>query len=118
MSTFGEDTSASEAATSVPHDRLTTPGGNPASSNSFTSSITARGSCGAGFTTTVFPMASAGPNLPAMFTIGKLYDVMQLTTPTGARCPTPETNPPGASAVVGMTDGSSGMMRVSSAPLA
>ena len=64
--------------------------------------MTARGSCGAGLTTTVLPMASAGPILPDMFTIGKLYDVMQLTTPTGARWPTAEINPPGANAVVGM----------------
>ena len=31
---------------------------------------------GAGFTTTVLPIASAGPTLPAMLTIGKLYGVM------------------------------------------
>ena len=45
--------------------------------------MTASGSCGAGFTTTVLPIARAGPILPAMFTIGKLYGVMQATTPTG-----------------------------------
>ena len=32
----------------------------------------ASGSCGAGLTTTVLPMARAGPTLPAMLAIGKL----------------------------------------------
>ena len=45
--------------------------------------MTASGSCDAGRTTTVLPIASAGPILPAMFTIGKLYGVMHATTPTG-----------------------------------
>jgi hypothetical protein len=118
MSTCGDDTSASDAAMSVPQVTLMTPGGNPASFMISTSLMTASGSCGAGFTTTVLPMASAGPILPAMFTTGKLYDVMQLTTPTGARWPTPPMMPPGASAVVGMTWGSRGMSRDSIAPLA
>ena len=43
-----------------------------------------RGFCDAGRTTTVLPIASAGPSLPAMLTIGKLYGVMQATTPTGS----------------------------------
>ena len=34
--------------------------------------MTWSGSWGAGFTTTVLPMASAGPIFPAMFVIGKL----------------------------------------------
>ncbi len=33
---------------------------------------TPSGSCGAGLTTTVLPMASAGPILPAMFVMGTL----------------------------------------------
>ena len=37
------------------------------------------GSCGAGFTTTVLPMASAGATLPAGFAQGLLYEVMQVT---------------------------------------
>ena len=45
--------------------------------------MTASGFCDAGRTTTVLPIASAGPSLPAMFTIGKLYGVMHATTPTG-----------------------------------
>jgi hypothetical protein len=68
--------------------------------------------------TTVLPMARAGPIFPAMLVIGKLYEVMQVTTPTGARCTAAEIRPPGASAVVGMTAGGSGMMLDCSAPLA
>ncbi len=56
----------------------------------------ASGSCGAGLTTTVLPMASAGPTLPAVLVSGKLYDVMAATTPTGARRATPPMIPPGA----------------------
>ena len=41
--------------------------------------MTASGFCDAGRTTTVLPIASAGPSLPAMFTIGKLYGVMHAT---------------------------------------
>ncbi|CAB4883496.1 unannotated protein [freshwater metagenome] len=51
---------------------LTTPGGNPTSCMISASSITASGSCGAGFITTVQPTARAGAILPAMLTKGKL----------------------------------------------
>ena len=43
----------------------------------------ASGSCGAGFTTTVHPTASAGAILPAMFVSGKLYGEIQATAPAG-----------------------------------
>ena len=72
MSTSGEATSASAASAPGALTTLTTPGGKPASSMIATSSMTASGSCGAGLTTTVFPMASAGQIFPAMFVIGKL----------------------------------------------
>ena len=62
---------------------LMTPGGKPASCMISANSMTARGSCGAGFMTTVQPTARAGAILPAMFTTGKLYGEMQATTPTG-----------------------------------
>ena len=52
--------------------RLTTPGGNPTSSRTRASSMTASGSWGAGFMTTVLPMARAGATLPAMLVRGKL----------------------------------------------
>ena len=57
----------------------------------------ASGSWGAGLTTTVFPAARAGATLPAMLTMGKLYDVMQATTPTGWRLIMAPMMPPGAS---------------------
>ena len=45
--------------------------------------MTASGFCDAGRTTTVLPIASAGPSLPAMLTIGKLYGVMHATDADG-----------------------------------
>ena len=80
--------------------------------------MTASGSCGAGFTTTVLPIASAGPIFPAMFTIGKLYGVMQATTPTGWRTTIAPMSPPAASAVAGISLGGRGRTVGSSAPLA
>src|SRR5262245_24919066 len=96
MSTSGASTSASPIAGSEPQTKFSTPGG----STSFTmrqSAPTPRGSPGAGFTTTVLPHASAGPIFPAQFVIGKLYGVMQATTPTGSRAATPNAMPPGPS---------------------
>ena len=71
--------------------------------------MTASGFCDAGRTTTVLPIASAGPSFPAMFTIGKLYGVMHATTPTGARRTIAPMSPPGASAVAGISPGGSGI---------
>ena len=85
MSMSGDSTSAWPETGDEPVTMLTTPGGKPTSSSSFTSSMTASGSWPAGRTTTVLPVASAGPSLPTMFTSGKLYDVMHATAPTGAR---------------------------------
>ena len=63
-------------------------------------------------------MASAGPILPAMFTIGKLYGVMHATTPTGWRTTIALMSPPEASAVAGISLGGRGMVVGSRAPLA
>ena len=73
-----------------------------------TSSMTASGFCDAGRTTTVLPIARAGPILPAMLTIGKLYGVMHATAPTGMRRAIAPMMPPGASAVCGISIGGSG----------
>ncbi len=118
MSTSGEATSACPASGDEPVTTLTTPAGKPASWSTSPNTVTARGSCGAGFTTTVLPMARAGPILPAMFTMGKLYGVMQATTPTGCRSTMAPIRPPDASAVEGMTLGGSGMVVGSMAPRA
>ncbi len=72
QSTSSASTSAAEVDRVLPLTRLTTPGGNPTSLRMRTSSTMARGSCGAGFTTTVLPEARAGATLPAMLTMGKL----------------------------------------------
>jgi hypothetical protein len=72
MSTCGDATRASPTSAPLPVTMFTTPGGNPASTTASAKRSTARGSWGAGFTTTVLPMARAGPTLPAMFTSGKL----------------------------------------------
>ena len=72
MSTCGEATSASAASEPSPTTTLTTPGGKPASSKISPRRTMASGSCGAGLMTTVLPMASAGPILPAVLVIGKL----------------------------------------------
>src|SRR5262245_53255669 len=96
MSTSGDVTSASPTSGPSPHTKLTTPGG----STSFAirqSAATQSGSTGAGFTTTVFPHTSAGPSFPAQFVIGKLYGVMQATTPTGSRTAIPNASPLGPS---------------------
>ena len=69
----------------------------------------ASGSCGAGLTTTVLPAASAGATLPAMLTMGKLYEVMQATTPSGWRLTMPPMIPPGASGVACAGWGNSGV---------
>ena len=80
-----------------------------------TRSITASGFCDAGRTTTVLPIASAGPSLPAMLTIGKLYGVMHATAPIGWRRAIAPMSPPGASAVPGISCGGNGITVGSSA---
>ncbi len=72
MSTWRDATSAWPVSAPDPVTTLTTPSGKPASWSTSPNTVTASGSCGAGFTTTVLPIASAGPIFPAMLTIGKL----------------------------------------------
>ena len=118
MSTCGEATRASPTSAPAPVTMLTTPGGKPASTTASANRSTARGSWGAGLTTTVLPMARAGPTLPAMLTSGKLYGVMAATTPTGRRSTTVPSRPPGASGVEGISVGGSGRAMGSWAPRA
>ena len=99
QSTSSASTSAAAAAGPFPFTRFTTPGGTPTSLRMRTSSTMARGSCGVGLTMKLLPAASAGATLPAMFTIGKLYDVMHATTPRGWRLTMAPMIPPGASGV-------------------
>ena len=111
QSTSSESTKAAEEAGPLPLTRLTTPGGKPTSLRMRTSSTMASGSCGAGFTTTVLPAASAGATLPAMFTMGKLYEVMQATTPSGWRLTMAPMMPPGANGVAIAVWGTSGVCK-------
>ena len=73
MSMSGELVRAAPAAAPEPPTMLTTPGGMPASSRSSPKRRMCSGSCGAGLTTTVLPIARAGAIFPARFTSGKLY---------------------------------------------
>ncbi len=109
QSTSPASTKAEEEDGVLPLTRFTTPGGKPTSWRMRTSSTMARGSCGAGLTTTVLPEASAGATLPAMLTMGKLYEVMHATTPRGWRFTMPPMIPPGASGVAWAGWGSSGV---------
>src|SRR5581483_11970270 len=88
MSTSGDATSAAPTSGPAPFTKLTTPGGSTAATIR-QSAARPSGSCGAGFTPTVFPHASAGPIFPAQLVIGKLNGVMQATTPSGSRTTTP-----------------------------
>ena len=118
MSAFFELTSASPSSGEEPVTTFTTPGGKPTCRHISANSMMASGSWGAGFITIVFPVARAGPTLPAMFTSGKLYGEMQATTPTGCRSPRPPMRPPAASGVDGITEGGSGIDRSWLAPRA
>ena len=112
MSTSGESTRAAPASGPEELIRLITPLGKPTWSRIRASSTMASGSWGAGLTTTVFPAARAGATFPAMLTMGKLYDVMQATTPTGWRLTRPLITPPGASGVAVAVCGGSGVWRM------
>ena len=116
MSTCGRGDQRLAGLGAAAGDDVDDPGGNPASASTSPNTVTASGSCGAGFTTTVLPMASAGPTLPAMLTIGKLYGVMQATTPTGWRTAIAPMSPPAASAVEGISLGGSGIAVGSTRP--
>src|SRR5688572_32158106 len=107
MSTCGDSLRAAAGAASADVITLTTPGGNPTSCMISASSMIASGSCSAGFITTVHPAASAGAILPAMLTSGKLYGVMQATTPTGARLTMLLMSPPAARGVAAVANGGS-----------
>ena len=85
MSTCGEATGASAAARSRAGDDVDDARREAGLLEELAQPDDGRaGPAGAGFTTTVLPMASAGPILPAMLVSGKLYEVMAATTPTGA----------------------------------
>ena len=79
-STMGMPTSAPEPVT-----RLTTPGGNPASTRISMSSAAQCGVSEAGFQTTVLPAMSAGIIFQQGMATGKFQGVMSPATPRGSR---------------------------------
>ena len=64
---------------------MNTPGGNPASSTRRANSRVDAEVCSEGFTTTVFPVASAAARLKLRMNRGEFQGVMMPTTPTGSR---------------------------------
>ena len=68
-----------------PATTLKTPSGTPASSAIFSSSTAVSGVSSAGFSTIVFPAASAGATFQEAIVSGKFQGVISPTTPSGSR---------------------------------
>ena len=83
LSTWGCSTSAAPGRPS-PVTMLTTPGGSPASCASSAKHSAVSGVNSAGFSTTVFPAASAGAIFHASISSGKFHGMICPTTPTGS----------------------------------
>jgi len=64
---------------------LITPEGNPASMTKSPSFSVVSEVCSAGFSTSVFPHASAGPSFQDANNKGKFHGTIRPTTPTGSR---------------------------------
>lgn len=84
LATPGWSTSASPAAR-PPVTMLMTPGGMPAFSASFASSMAEAEVISDGFTTTVLPAASAGASDMMVSRVGEFQGTMTPTTPSGSR---------------------------------
>jgi hypothetical protein len=67
-----------------PPTMFTTPSGNPASITSSPTRKAESGVCSAGLSTTVQPVASAGPHFHACISSGKFHGMTCPTTPTGS----------------------------------
>ena len=83
--TSGCVTSGSPTSPPDPITTLNTPGGSPASSNTFASATTEAGVSVAGLTTIVLPAISAAMDFQAGIAIGKFQGVMNPQTPIGCR---------------------------------
>src|SRR5436190_1155682 len=92
MSTASWVVRCSPAATS-PVTTFSTPGGSPASSAISPSTNASSGVNGDGFSTTVFPIASAGTTFDRLRYSGKLNGVIAATTPIGSLTITPCPSP-------------------------
>ena len=86
MSTLGDSVSSSPTRWSDEVTTLTTPGGmSVCSAMSRPRNVAFQGVSGAGFSTTVLPVASAWPSLCEVTSNGKFHGTMAPTTPTGSR---------------------------------
>ena len=83
--TSGCFTSASPASSPSPFTRLKTPFGSPASSKIPAHSDAESGVNSAGLSTTVLPVASAGPSFHDSSMNGVFHGVMSPATPIGLR---------------------------------
>ena len=86
MSTLGDSVSSSPMRWSDDVTMLTTPGGmSVCSAMRRPRNVAFHGVSGAGFSTTVLPVASAWPSLCEVTSKGKFQGTMAPTTPTGSR---------------------------------
>src|SRR5437763_11691868 len=84
MATLGCVTRGSPTSWPYPVTMFTTPGGNPAFSNSPPNSSAETDENSDGFQTTVLPAASAGASFHAASIKGEFHGVIAATTPTGS----------------------------------
>ena len=85
FATAGCSTSRWPTTEPRPVTTFRTPSGRPASSAISPSRTAVRGVSSAGFRTTVFPQASAGPSFQLEIAIGKFHGTISPTTPSGSR---------------------------------
>ena len=86
MSTLGESVSSSPTRWSEDVTTLRTPAGiSVRSATTRPSSVAFHGVSGAGFSTTVLPVARACPSLFSVTSMGKFHGTIAPTTPTGSR---------------------------------
>ena len=85
FATSGCSTSRRPTTLPGPATTFTTPSGRPASSASSARRSAVSGVSSAGFSTTVFPQASAGPSFHEAMLSGKFHGTISPTTPSGSR---------------------------------
>src|SRR5882757_9884844 len=84
LSTPGCEARAAPAVSPKPGTTFTTPGGTPASRHSSARRSGVNGASSAGFSTTVHPVASAGPIFQIDAVNGPFQGMIAPTTPTGS----------------------------------
>lgn len=84
LSTSGWPASAAPAVSPYPVTTFTTPGGTPASWHNSASRSEVSGASSAGLSTTVQPVASAGPIFQIVAVSGPFHGMIAPTTPMGS----------------------------------